>query len=441
MNQAPAFAVPRIILADRQVLHRAPLFLTPLVSADTIDSDAIRQMVAEQYRLAGILPEQIDAGAVIITGETARKQNASAVTEALAEFAGDFVVAAAGPELESILAGKGSGAAVLSLTLGKRVLNLDIGGGTTNICLFAKGESIETGCVKIGGRLLRRDVQTGVVLSHTKEMRHIAQSMDITVSDGAPLSFSDFDRIAQRMARILEEAAGLAPRTPLYERLIVEHGLPDSVEADIYTFSGGVASGIYEDADNPLFSDDMGALLGKHMRLSRFFEHGRVLRPAETQYATVIGAGIYSVTVTGSTVTYEGVGFPLRGLPVGKIPLERPGDIPSLMEHARRQTRMFGERYALCFEGWKDPSYADIEALAQALHAAYVADTGCPVIVVAQDMSKALGQALQRLRGPHSPLVCIDGVSLSHGDRIDIGAPMANGRVLPVAVKTFVFSS
>lgn len=440
-NQAPAFAIPRITLADRRVLYRAPLYLTPLSSPDTIDVEAVRALIASDYRAAGILPEQIDTGAVIITGETARKHNARAVAEALAEFAGDFVVATAGPALESVMAGKGSGAAALSNTLGKRVLNLDIGGGTTNICLLARGEPVETGCVDIGGRLLRRDPRDQVVLSHTRPMQTIAESLGITVCDGAPLLQADMERIVQRMVEVLEEAAGLSPRTPLYASLVVEHGLPAGTQADVFTFSGGVAGCVYGDADNPLFADDLGVLLGNRLQSSRFFTQGRVLRPSETQHATVIGAGVYSVTVTGSTIAYEGVSLPLRGLPVGKVPLKRPEDIPALSEHVARQVQMLGEPFALCFEGWKSPSYREIENIAAVLHEALPLTTGCPVIVIAQDMAKALGQAVQRLRGPYSSLLCVDGVALSYGDQIDIGMPLANGRVLPIVVKTLAFSS
>ena len=51
-----------------------------------------------------------EADGVVAPGETARKANARAVTQALSELAGDFVVATAGPALEGVLAGRGSGA-------------------------------------------------------------------------------------------------------------------------------------------------------------------------------------------------------------------------------------------------------------------------------------------------------------------------------------------
>ena len=441
INQAPAFAVPRIALTDKRVLFRAPLRLTPLSSFDTIDADAIRDMVAEDYRAAQILPEQISAGAVIITGETARKQNARAVTQALSQFAGDFVVATAGAALEGILAGKGSGAAALSSELRKQVLNIDIGGGTSNFCLFSKGEPIETGCVDIGGRLLRRHPIEKTVISFSAQMARIAEDAGLFLKVGDSLSDAAMVTLAQRMSNLLEEAAALREPSSLYEALLVEHGLPAGIRPDIYTFSGGVANCIYETPVNPLFSDDLGSYLGKALQESRFFTQGRVFKPKETQHATVIGAGVYSMSLSGSTILYDGISFPLLGLSAGKIILESPEDIPALSEQVAKQYGIFQDSIAICFEGWKNPSYVQIEAIAEALHRGIPSEESCPVIVSAQDMGKALGQALQRLRGQNRPLLCMDNVSLSHGDILDIGVPLSNGRVLPVVVKTLAFPS
>lgn len=93
----------------------------------------------EKYKKAGIKASDLSTGAVIITGESSRKKNAEDVVKAISGIAGDFVVATAGADLESVLAGKGSGAAQLSKDTGSIVANLDIGGGTSNICFFENG--------------------------------------------------------------------------------------------------------------------------------------------------------------------------------------------------------------------------------------------------------------------------------------------------------------
>ncbi len=441
VNTAPAFAVPKMAFQDQQVLYRAPLCLTPLLSANTIDTDKIRAMIQANFHAAGIGPSDIQVGAVIITGETARKNNARAVAEALAGLAGDFVVATAGPHLEAVLAGYGSGASTLSKEHGMLVLNLDIGGGTTNMCLFSRGKPMETGCLNVGGRLLRRDMSTGKILSSSEAVCLVAEEIGIVLRQDETLSDMEIKRIADRMAELLEEAAGFRPRSRLHELLTVEHSLPTSASVSLYTFSGGVAECVYGTPPNPLFEDDMGSALGKALRESRFFSEGRVLQPKEIQHATVIGAGIYSVTVSGSTVAFANAPLPIRNLPVGKIALDSPADIAFLMERIAQQRSMLEEPFAIGFTGWLSPTYSEIQAIAEVLDKALGLDMHCPVILIEHDMAKAIGQALQRRRGMDAPIVCLDGLSLSHGDLIDIGAPLPGGRVLPVIVKTLAFSA
>ena len=110
-----------------------------------MDGPEIRRIVEEEYRKAGIKRGQVDTGAIIITGETSRKENARTVLAALSELAGDFVVATAGPDLESVLAAKGAGAVEYSEKTGKTVLHMDIGGGTSNLALIEKGQVVQTG--------------------------------------------------------------------------------------------------------------------------------------------------------------------------------------------------------------------------------------------------------------------------------------------------------
>ena len=98
-------------------------------------------------------PGDIDTGVVILTGEALRRENAQAIAGLLAEQGGDFVTATAGHHMESMLAAYGSGAAKVSSEQGKRILNIDIGGGTTKLALVEKGGVIATAAIHIGGRL------------------------------------------------------------------------------------------------------------------------------------------------------------------------------------------------------------------------------------------------------------------------------------------------
>ena len=154
-NEGSAFSVPNYTVAAREVLRRSAVHFTPLRSERELDAEAIARIVDAEYAAAGIDRRAVQTGAVIITGETARRENARAVLEALSGYAGDFVVATAGPALESALAGRGAGAADYSQAHACTVVNLDIGGGTTNIARFTNGALTDTACLNVGGRLVK----------------------------------------------------------------------------------------------------------------------------------------------------------------------------------------------------------------------------------------------------------------------------------------------
>lgn len=437
-NTASSFSVPRIRITDKKVLYRAPTVLTPLLSADTIDTSALERIIRRDYEAAGISPADIRLGAVIITGETARKANARAVTEVLSALAGDFVVATAGPSLESILAGRGSGAAEAS-EKGRRVLNLDIGGGTTNMALFAGGKPVADGCLDLGGRLLRFEADRETVLSFSPAMERVARDVGVVLRAGGKLSLQAQDRLAARMAQVLEEAAGLRERTALHQALTVEHALPAGVRADLFAFSGGVADCVYGLSRSSADFCDLGEVLGRAIARSRFFEQGRVIRPAETSHATVIGAGAYSVAVSGSTIQFSGMQLPLASLPVGNVPFTSEADIPRLGAAIRDQYRIFDRECALYMQGIPAPSWAAVSAAAREIAQAMLPYEP-KVLILREDMAKALGQALSRAWPAGTPFLCLDGIELMYGDTVDIGAPLGGGRVVPVIVKTFAFS-
>ena len=154
-DQGGYFSVPRVSIVDKEVIYRSEVYLTPLLSPVLVDGEAVGRIAEEAYRRAGFTPADVDTGAVIITGESARKENAAAVLDRLSVLAGEFVVSTAGPDLEAIIAGKGSGAQQYSEEMCCTAVNLDIGGGTTNLVLFDCGRTVGKGCLDIGGRLIR----------------------------------------------------------------------------------------------------------------------------------------------------------------------------------------------------------------------------------------------------------------------------------------------
>ncbi len=426
-NKSSAFSVPELSITDRQVIFRGPVHFTPLLSEQLVDADRLKTLVAEDYRAAGITPEQVDTGAIIITGETSRKENAAAVLKSLSSFAGNFVVATAGPDLESILAARGAGATGYSESSGERVLHIDIGGGTSNLALIEDGRITRTGCFNVGGRLLKRTPE-GAVTYLSPVLEALTDIRVGQIPTGRQIAV-----LTDLLTQTLVQAAGLAPETRLLRRLETgEVQTPWQIPRQPVTpsFSGGVACCIQEDFPPNAFGD-IGPELGQAIRASALCS-GKTFLPEEAIRATVIGAGCHSVTLSGSTVFLRGIRLPIQNLPVTAFSEEAQED-PTLPEKIRHA--LGSEDRVLAFPGFSAPDHSRVRRLAERIAGS---ETHRPLyLCVQQDMAKALGQALALLL-PEKPILCIDRVHLEEGSYLDIGAPV--GPALPVVVKTLILS-
>lgn len=424
-NQAGSFSVPDLAISHRRILYQSPVHFTPLAGESLVDGDAIRQIVDAEYKQAGITRNSVDTGAIIITGETSRKENAQAVLEALSDFAGDFVVATAGPDLESILAARGAGAVDHSEKTGQTVLHMDIGGGTSNLALIEDGRITRTGCLNIGGRLVKLD-HDGTVLYVSPVLSGLT---DLTVHLRA--SGQQIEQLAKLLTSALEMAAGLRPPTDLLERLRTKETdvpwVPPATNVTI-SFSGGVADCINHPHEPRTFGD-IGPALGQAIGSSRLCQENYLLGE-QTIRATVIGAGCHSTQLSGSTVYYRNITFPLKNLPVVIIPADQPEQLPA---------RLSGQDTTpvLALEGTVPQDYTHIRVLADRL--ARHIPLGPVYLAARQDMAKALGQALALRLPPDRPILCLDRLQLQEGSYLDVGAPI--GPALPVVIKTLVLSN
>jgi len=404
-NRASAFAVPELEIGSREILYKSPVQFTPLRGRSLVDEQALRQLVAREYERAGICREAVDTGAIIVTGETSRKENARLVLSALSDFAGDFVVAAAGPDLESVLAAKGAGAEAESERTGAVLLHMDIGGGTTNLALIRAGTIVQTGCLNVGGRLVKRADGRITYVS--------------PVLNGLWDPETDsLETLAEKLTQALEMAAGLREPDGLYQSLYTGEAAPWKIPEETVglSFSGGVAECIQKDFPDGAFGD-IGPLLGRCIRESRLCQGTYRLSP-EAIRATVIGAGCYSTQLSGSTVYAQNVRFPLKNLTV--------------VEESGPQAE--GEAI-LALPGLKAPSYAQVASLAEHL----AKDRGPVRVCLEADMAKALGQALAVRLPKDAEILCLDRVKAGVGSYLDIGEPV--GAAFPVVVKTLVLGS
>ena len=427
-NRAGSFSVPEMEISERKILYKSPVHFTPLLDESHVDGAALRELIAREYEAAGITRETVDTGAVIITGETSRKENAATVLAELSGFAGDFVVATAGPDLESVLAAKGSGAVAWSARTGKTVLHMDIGGGTSNLALIREGEIVQTGCLNVGGRLLKLD-QTGTITYVSPVLAGLC-----SWKPGDSVTRDQLEPLADTLVRTLEMAAGLRQQDSLLERLTTPGTAMDSPEGPVVlSFSGGVADCIAREQPWLAFGD-MGPVLGRAIRESRLCE-GEYLLGRETIRATVIGAGCHSAQLSGSTVFYRNVEFPLKNLPVVQMKSRQLG--PGWGEKLARELEKWESAGVIALPQLGQWDYAGLRQLAGELIRGV--QEGPVLVCMEQDMAKALGQilALELPRG--RPLLCLDRVRLTAESYLDVGAPV--GPALPVVVKTLVMNS
>ena len=450
-NAGGYFSVPRVAIVDKEVVYKSEVYMTPLKTDVLIDTDALRDIVAAEFRKAGYRPEDTDSGAVIITGESARKENSDAVLKSLSDFAGDFVVSAAGPDMESLIAGKGSGAWQYSMDHHCRVANLDIGGGTTNVVLFEDGETLARGCLDIGGRLICMNPQ-GIITKVSPAAAVMAQAAGVSVSVGDRCDELKLTAVTRQMAAALNAYLGVGTKDiDAILRQIKTPGssdfpVPEKVQAVF--FSGGVADLIYHESADTWAYGDIGVLLGRAIRESRLFTDFQKMEPGETIRATVVGAGTYTTTISGSTITYSDDIFPLKNIPVIKLDEELQeacfaGETEPVI---RRIQWVLGqndeEHFILAMPGKRNPGYTEMKRAAASIRQIMdrVQPPGEPILLVIEsDSAKAMGQMIRQQPDLKRQVVAIDSIHVEDGEYVDMGKPMMNGMVIPVVVKTLIF--
>ncbi|RPF48591.1 reactivating factor of adenosylcobalamin-dependent ethanolamine ammonia lyase [Hydrogenoanaerobacterium saccharovorans] len=449
-NLATSYTVPRISIVDKEVIYRSEIYFTPLLSPTEIDADAVKTIVRAEYQKAGIKPSDVKTGAVIITGETARKHNANQVLETLSGLAGDFVVATAGPDLESVLSARGAGADKLSKEKRITVANLDVGGGTSNLAVYSKGVLKGVACLDVGGRLIK--VESGKITYIYHKIQELAKQNGIKIEVGAAANTAELRKICTLMAELLAQALHLSPPSEYYNRIFTNDGkeLPLDAPIQAVTFSGGVADYVYNPADRDLFKfGDIGIMLGEEIQKNPHFAKVEFLRAAETIRATVVGAGTHTTEISGSTISYAKDKLPIKNIPILKVSQEDEMSLETLTSSIRNQIPLYMpqgkmEQVAIAFSGENRTSFTEIQLLAAAVidGAQEVIRHEYPIIIIIEnDIGKALGHAINVQLKHQKDVICIDGIQTLSGDYIDIGAPIADGRVVPVVIKTLIFNT
>ena len=438
----------RFMVTDREVVWRSPIIFTPFLPDGTIDVRRLEAFLQDAYHQAGYERSDIDSGAVILTGEAIKRKNARAIDELFANEAGKFVCATAGHKLESTLAAHGSGAVRLSKDRGECFLHMDIGGGTTKMALIDNGRICGVSAFAVGGRLLATD-DSGIWNRVDKSAQMAADDLGLP-TDAKTLSNPKVrQRIARRLATVAVDYILGEPLDRLGTLLQLTEMLPRNVEPTAFSLSGGVSEYIFGREDRDY--GDIAQMLAGEIR-DQLAERADlpVLDPGQGIRATVIGASQFTVQVSGKTIYLpDRTVLPVHNVPVVHVDLDLSGDIDpiavtgAIQAGIKRLDLVPESRLAVAFTWQGDPEFRRLEAMGQAIVAATAPGgwrEGPLLLMIDGDVGGILGQLLQKELDLPGVLISVDGVQLQELDFVDVGDLINPPGVVPVVIKSLLFS-
>ena len=418
---------PKVEIEKKEIIYMSQIYFTPLENG-IISAKGVKEIIENEYKKAGVTPADLKSGAVIITGESARKRNAKKLLFEISKYAGDFIVAEAGGQSESILAGKGMGAEALSMEEMSSVCSIDIGGGTTNIAVFDDGKVIDASCINIGGRLIKvKEYGEKAIIDFISEsVEELLFENDISINIGDELT----DELKEKIVNAL------------FDGIIKE--LSRLKKCDRYIFSGGVAECIGK-AYSDFEFEDFGVLLAKKIENSPFYKSGKCTKAENSIRATVIGAGNYSFEISGSTISHFDCKLPIKNIPCIKLKIDSKNDIDTAANDLDSRIKKFdlAKPVAISFDGYFDIDFDDMLKIADNIvkNSGELISRNLPIITLVQkDIGKAFGIALRKFLPSSYPILAIDCVNTDDGDFLDIGESVGGGKAVPVSIKKLVFS-
>lgn len=442
----------RYIVIDRETYYASPVSLTPYRSDTLIDDRALGALVDNAYNEARVRPEDIDTGVVILTGEALRRENAHRIASILSEKCGDLVCATAGHHMEARLAAYGSGAARSSFDRNERVVNIDIGGGTTKITLIDHGKLLETGAIHVGGRLLAVSDE-GVIERLDPAGRAHAQRAGFDWKVGDKVTPQQLDAVAEGMADTLVSALLTEGSPEASEFYLTDALAPEALySAQSVVFSGGVAEFFYGREQRDF--GDIGKRLGEALR--RRVDAGvipwHLLEDSQGIRATALGASEYTTQLSGNTcyVSDERAMLPRRNLQVIKPSLILDEDIDAnevagvISGHLSKfDAETLSDDLVLALNWTGAPRYQRLLSLAEGIKQGFASrlTSAKPLYLVLDgDVAMTLGTILRQDLHIDSPVLVIDGIRLADFDYIDIGRVRQPSCTLPVTIKSLIFN-
>lgn len=435
-------------VVERESIYRSSVWLTPYSGAHRIDEKQVGTYIQTAYREAGLTAKDVDTGAVILTGEAIRRENAEAIAHMLSHQGGRFVCAIAGHNMEALLAAYGSGTVRRSQTDRSCLLNIDIGGGTTKLSVVKAGRVVETAALHIGGRLLATN-PAGVLERLEAAAERVARGLGLNLRVGTVVSPAVKDKISDWLGSQLSLALQPGDLPQSVADLYVTEPLSYRGPFDGIVFSGGVGEFVYGQTDSDF--GDLGRYLGAVVQ--REFASGQfgpLLYLGECLRATVVGASEYSVQVSGNTIFLSSPRvLPVRNIPVLHPPcdLHHEVDVEQMARQIQAHIQKFdlveGESdFALSFHFGGLPEYGRLRSVCEGLFRGLPKAMKGPrqvTVLFDQDIARSIGQMLLDEFHVACPLLILDGIHLHDFDYVDIGRRIEPAGVVPVTVKSLVF--
>ncbi|MBA3548161.1 MAG: ethanolamine ammonia-lyase reactivating factor EutA [Nannocystis sp.] len=309
--------------------YRSDIVFTPFLG-ERIDEARICALLDGWLAAASAAPEDIVGGGAIITGLCARRANAADLAALIRARIGGAVIATADdPGLESFLAFMGGAAALSRARPGVPILNLDIGGGTTNLALGIDGEVLQVGCLFVGARHVEVVPGSYRVAALSQHALRLFAALGITARPGDMLTPEQVAAVLEFQALLLEAAVS-GREAPFQTELGRAHvdlplQLPGRLGPLWLTFSGGVGELLYarlqgHAAPATTAFGDLGIDLAARILASPLL-CARLLVPAGGGRATAYGLLRNLTRLSGATIYLPRPELlPLDNLPIfGRI--------------------------------------------------------------------------------------------------------------------------
>jgi ethanolamine utilization protein EutA len=428
-------------LGDVTPLLRPEPVFTPF-NGDNLDVSQLERQLDAWLAAAGVHAASVAGGGALVTGLAARSANAAAVKQLVKTRFREAVVAATDdPCLESWLAFMGNTLGLSRAEPHRPFINLDIGGGTTNIAWGLAGEVHRCGCYYVGARHIQVDPGTYRVRALSPFADALLAELVAAVETGAELNPRDLEAVLDFYVGLLEAVVtGRPPPSPAaaaQRHCQAEFVRPAGPYAGIQdadpiiTLSGGVGELAYRHArGQPLPGatafGDLGIDLARRICASPLM--GKDLKthiPAGLGRATVHGLTAHSTEISGATLFLPRPEIlPLTDLPILGTLGSGSGDdeLRALMNLATRAA----EGACLRVKPAADDT-STIKSLGQRLATLLEHGRGGArpplVLLVAGNIGKTLGQYATRWGRLAVPLVVIDEIPDRRAHFATIGTP------------------